>query len=121
MIAAQLGAVALIVMAAMGPGLERDTAQQLSGQQKRVALQTLVHRATECLARTVAAEVRISSNADLSDLIVASVPACLDSVRALIHGYDRYYGDGAGEAFFMGPYLDVLPAAINNWVNRPGP
>jgi hypothetical protein len=32
----------------------------------------------------------------------------------MIDAYDRYFGDGAGEAFFMGPYLDVLPAAVTD-------
>ena len=40
------------------------------------------------------------------------MPACLTPVRAMIAAYDRYYGDGTGEAFFMGPYLDVLPRAV---------
>jgi len=48
----------------------------------------------------------------LSDLIVASMPSCLTPVRAMIDAYDRYYGEGTGEAFFMGPYLDVLPKAV---------
>jgi hypothetical protein len=37
-------------------------------------------------------------------------------VRALIEAYDRYFGEGEGEAFFMGPYLDVLPSAVSKWV-----
>jgi hypothetical protein len=45
-------------------------------------------------------------------LIVASMPSCRTSVRAMIDAYDRYYGEGTGESFFMGPYLDVLPRAI---------
>jgi hypothetical protein len=40
------------------------------------------------------------------------MPVCLTPVRAMIEAYDRYYGAGAGEAFFMGPYLDVLPRAV---------
>jgi len=44
--------------------------------------------------------------------IVASMPSCVAPVRAMIDAYDRYYGDGTGEAFFMGPYLDVLPKAV---------
>jgi hypothetical protein len=31
----------------------------------------------------------------------------------MIDAYDRFFGDGAGEAFFMGPYLDALPAAVS--------
>ncbi len=44
------------------------------------------------------------------------MPSCVTPVRAMIDAYDRYFGDGTGEAFFMGPYLDVLPAVVNRWV-----
>ena len=40
------------------------------------------------------------------------MPSCVAPVRAMIDAYDRYYGKGTGEAFFMGPYLDVLPRAV---------
>ena len=30
----------------------------------------------------------------------------------MIDAYDRYFGEGTGEAFFMGPYLDVLPKIV---------
>ena len=40
---------------------------------------------------------------------------CVGSVRAMIEAYDRYFGDGNGEAFFMGPYLDILPTAVTQW------
>jgi len=39
-------------------------------------------------------------------------------VRAMIYAYDRYYGEGSGEAFFMGPYLDVLPKAVLAGTNK---
>ena len=41
------------------------------------------------------------------------MPSCVGPVRAMIDAYDRYFGDGTGEAFFMGPYLDALPAAVS--------
>jgi hypothetical protein len=44
------------------------------------------------------------------------MPPCADLVRAMISTYDDYFGDGAGEEFFAGPYLDVLPTAISKWV-----
>ena len=71
--------------------------------------------ATECIARTVAADPRFrqAPHTELGDLIVASVPSCVGPVRAMIDAYDRYFGDGTGEAFFMGPYLDALPAAVS--------
>ena len=30
----------------------------------------------------------------------------------MIDAHDRMYGTGSGEAFLLGPYLDVLPAAV---------
>ena len=33
--------------------------------------------------------------------------------RTPADAYDRHFGDGTGEAFFMGPYLDALPAAVS--------
>jgi hypothetical protein len=46
------------------------------------------------------------------------MPHCAAQVRAMIEAYDRYFGEGEGEgeAFFMGPYLDVLPSAVSKWV-----
>ncbi len=44
------------------------------------------------------------------------MPNCVVPVRAMIDAYDRYFGEGEGEAFFMGPYLDVLPSAVSKWV-----
>jgi hypothetical protein len=73
--------------------------------------------ATECIARTVSADPRIGQhNVELGDLIVDAVSSCTVQVRAMIDAYDRYFGDGEGEAFFMGPYLDVLPIAVSKWV-----
>ena len=80
-------------------------------------VQPLVRSATECIARAVSADPRFGQrNANLGDLIVASMPVCVRQVRAMIEAYDRYFGDGEGEAFFMGPYLDVLPSAVTKWV-----
>src|SRR5258707_10461682 len=73
--------------------------------------------ATECNARTVGADPRFGKpNADLGDLIVDSMPHCAAQVRTMIEAYDRYFGDGEGEAFFMGPYLNLLPSAVSKWV-----
>ena len=30
----------------------------------------------------------------------------------MIDAHDRMYGTGSGEAFLLGPYLDVLPKAV---------
>ena len=121
MILAKLAGAALVVSVATGPMIEPNGAalQRMSMQQKNAALQPLLRSATECIARTVAADPgfrREAPNENLGDLIVASVPSCIAPVRAMIDAYDRYFGEGTGEAFFMGPYLDVLPGAVDTWV-----
>ncbi len=117
MILSKLAGAALIVSVAAGPTIEPDGANvRLSLQQKNAAVQALMRSATECIARTVAADPRFRKQAphtELGDLIVASVPSCVGPVRAMIDAYDRFFGDGTGEAFFMGPYLDALPAAVS--------
>ncbi len=117
MILSKLAGAALIVSVATGPTIESDGANlRLSLQQKNAAVRALMRSATECIARTVAADPRFlkkAPNTELGDLIVASVPRCVRPVRAMIDAYDRHFGDGTGEAFFMGPYLDALPAAVS--------
>ncbi|MDI1345605.1 MAG: hypothetical protein PSV22_16105 [Pseudolabrys sp.] len=88
---------------------------QLSVRQKEAALLPLVLRVTDCIVRKVSADRRYSSDirpSDVNDLIVDSISACARPVRAMIDAHNRMYGDGTGEAFLLGPYLDVLPAAV---------
>jgi hypothetical protein len=114
MIAAPLFGTALLVAVAIGPSTDPAGPPNLSAQQKIAATEPLVRSATECIVRAVTADPRYRKNTGtvLGELIVDSMPACLTPVRAMIDAYDRYYGDGSGEAFFMGPYLDVLPTAV---------
>jgi hypothetical protein len=115
MILAPLAAAALVVAVATGPTADPTARPPMSMQQKNLAVQPLVRSATECIARTVTSDPSFGQR-DLGDLIVDSMPACIAQVRAMIAAYDRYFGDGSGEAFFMGPYLDVLPMAVSGWV-----
>jgi hypothetical protein len=116
MLLAPLAAAALVVSAATGPNAAPGLAPAMSLQQRNAAMQPLMRSATECIARAVSADPRYGRrDADLGDLIVDSMPRCTAQVRAMIEAYDRYFGDGEGEAFFMGPYLDVLPTAVSNW------
>jgi hypothetical protein len=88
---------------------------QMSVRQKDAALLPLVRQATDCIVRKVTADPRYSNDIrpdDVNDLIVDSIAACGRPVRAMIDAHDRMYGDGSGEAFMLGPYLDVLPAAV---------
>lgn len=92
-----------------------NPAGAMSASQKSAVMQPLVRTATECILRAVAADPRIRSSlesADVRDLIVASMPSCADPMRAMIEAHDRLYGEGSGEIFFMGPYLDMLPVTV---------
>ncbi len=118
MILAPLAGAALVMSVVTGPIVEPKGTIEMTMQQKNTAMRPLIRSATECIARAVAADPRLDQGppSGLGDLIVDSIPACVRPVRAMIDGYDRYFGDGAGEAFFMGPYLDLLPNAVSKWV-----
>ena len=113
MILAPLFATALVVTVARDPLSDPTVDTNLSAQQKVAATEQLVRSATECIVHAVTADPRYAKpKTEVGDLIVESMPACVAPVRAMIDAYDRYYGEGTGEAFFMGPYLDVLPKAV---------
>jgi hypothetical protein len=121
MLVAPLFGAALFVAVAADPLRDPTGDANLSMQEKLAATEPLVRSATQCIVRAVATNPHYRSNAQIGDLIVNSMPACLSPVRAMIDAYDRYYGDGAGEAFFMGPYLDVLPKAVAAGANGASP
>lgn len=114
MILAPLLSTALIVAVATDPLNDSTAKPRSSARERAAATEPLVRSATECIVHAVIADPRYAarSTAALGDLIVDSMPSCLAPVRAMIDAYDRYYGEGAGEAFFMGPYLEVLPKAV---------
>ena len=114
MFVAPLFGAAVLVAVAADPLHDATGNAHLSIQEKAAATEPLVRSATQCIVRAVTTSPRYRSRIDaqIGDLIVDSMPTCLAPVRAMIDGYDRYYGEGAGEAFFMGPYLDLLPKAV---------
>ena len=121
MIVAPLLGAALVVNVATSPltGPEASEAN-LTLQQKAAAAEPLVRSATDCIVRAVMSDPRFGAepHAAVGDLIVESIRSCRTPVRAMIDAYDRYYGEGSGEAFFMGPYLDVLPKAVLAGTNK---
>jgi hypothetical protein len=117
MILPALTGVTLLIMTAGAPTGDLDgPPQHMSSQQRGAVVQLSITRATECVARTVAADPRSADGGDIGDLIVDSMSSCVDAMRAMIDTYDQAFGDGRGEAFFSGPYLDVLPKAVSKWV-----
>ena len=123
MILAPLFGTALVIAVATEPLDDSTTAINRSAPQKIAATEPLVRSATECIVRAVVADPRYghTNGTALVDLIVDSMPSCLTPVHAMIDTYDRYYGDGSGEAFFMGPYLDVLPKAVTAGAKKTTP
>jgi hypothetical protein len=114
-------AASLVMPASIERGIspEFDRTTAMSPEQKSAAIRPLVSSATECIARTVSADPRFQvkpSDPEFNNLIVESVPPCVDALRSMIDAFDRLYGDGAGESFFIGPYLDSLPAAVTRRV-----
>ena len=120
MIRASLFGTVLAVAAVTGPYDDSAIPPTLTVAQKMAATAPLIRSATECITRAVVANPRYSAESTIAigDLIVASMPSCVTPMRAMIDAYDHYYGDGAGEAFFMGPYLDVLPKAVTEGVKN---
>ena len=120
MILAPLLGIGLVTAVALGPALDPDPST-LSSAQKSAAVQPLVRRATECVVRTVAADPRYRGTKDLGDLIIDALTPCTVSIQTMVDGYDYYFGDGSGEAFFMGPYLELLTKAVNEQAQSLGP
>jgi hypothetical protein len=92
----------------------------MSPHQKAAVLRPLIRSANDCVAHAVARDPRYHKDeapAEVNELIVASMQTCIAAMRAMIDAHDRLFGDGSGEAFFMGPYLDILPEAVNRLFN----
>ena len=112
MILAPLFGIGLVTAVSLGPALDPNPST-LSSAQKSAAVQPLVRRATECVVQTVAADPRYRKTTELGDLIIDALPPCILQVRNMVSAYDRYFGDGSGAEFFMGPYLELLTKALN--------
>jgi len=114
MILAKIAVATLVVSAAAAP-MDPTANRQLSVQQKNAVTQAYVRSATDCVARVVAADARFRRNdpaSNLRDLIEQSMPKCIEPMRAMIDAFDLYFGEGTGERFFEGPYLDALPNSV---------
>ena len=112
MILGPLFAVSLVATVATGP--VGDQFGPSTAARRGDMLREVVRAATECVVSAVAADPRTKEgdpDAIIGELIVDSIPACAGKMREMIEAYDASFGPGSGEAFFMGPYLDVLPRA----------
>jgi len=88
---------------------------ELSVADRQARLLPLVARATDCILRRIADDPRDRPDLrpdELNAMIADSLRGCARPLRAMIDMHDRLYGEGSGEAFLLGPYLDVLPSAV---------
>lgn len=117
-----LTGLTLLIHASIGPGAitpeNDDSYVRLSVREKSAILEPLIHTATECVAQAVQRDPRLGK-AQVTDIIVDSFKNCTAPVRDMIDAHDRYFGPGSGEQFFMGPYLDALPATVVDIVGKP--
>lgn len=123
MIAGALFGLSLVATVAVEPAQplweSGSPRTQMSLAQKNAVLQPLMRRATDCIVQAVSADPKFHAAVqpgDLNELIVASMEACLGPMRAMIETHNRLFGEGSGEAFFMGPYLEILPKAVTRQV-----
>jgi hypothetical protein len=120
MILATLIAASLILPVSIDPSAmltPPDRGQSVA--QKRAVLRPLVSSVTSCIARSVSTDPRfpvLAPAGDVNELIVDSVPHCLNAVQTMIDAYDRLFGVGSGESYFFGPFLDELPSAVDRLV-----
>jgi hypothetical protein len=115
MILAKIAAAMLVINAAAAPTIDPTANLQLSIPQKNAVTEAYVRSATDCVARVVAADARFRRNdpaSNLGDLIEQSMPKCIQPMRAMIDAFDLYFGEGTGERYFEGPYLDALPNSV---------
>jgi hypothetical protein len=113
MILAALFGASLVFTVATEPLNNAGEPAHLSAQEKMAAIDQLVRSATNCIVHAVLSDPRYATKtAQLGDLITDQMRSCVAPMRAMIKAYDRYYGNGSGEAFFMGPYLDSLSKVI---------
>ena len=121
MIAAALLSLSLAVSTTyepedLAPNTYARSLAQMSPQQKFATLRPLVRSANNCVIHAIEADPRFrrtAETADMNELIVASMAPCAEAMRSMIDAHDRLFGEGSGEAFFMGPYLEGLPLTIS--------
>jgi hypothetical protein len=97
---------------------------QLSAVERQAGLLPVIARATGCILRRIADDPRYKADLrpdEINELIADSLRGCARPLRALVETHDRMYGPGSGEAFLLGPYLDVLPTAVIRQVKMRNP
>ena len=83
--------------------------------ERQARLLPAIARATDCILRRIGDDPRYRADlrpGEINELIADSLRGCARPLRTLVETHDRMYGPGSGEAFLIGPFLDVLPSAV---------
>jgi hypothetical protein len=105
----------LITLAAAAPLPDQQGSVRQSKAEKAAVVQRVINHATDCVVREIRAA---PSAADLGEQIVAVMPSCADTMRSLIEAFDANYGEGTGETFFSGSFLDILPQVVSKRLSQ---
>lgn len=100
---------------------EADPSRALPEPLGRSMIQVQLKAANECMVRQVHETLSRNGTADLSDLIVEAVPACVEALRTLADLHDRTFGRGTGEHFVAGPFLDNVARLVRQPPQRVSP
>jgi hypothetical protein len=106
-----LVSASFVALAATGSVPDSPGAVKLSNAEKAAVVQRVVNHATDCVVRQIEASDKTLES--LGEQIVAAMPPCAATMRAMIDSFDANYGEGTGEAFFTGSFLDVLPQVVS--------
>lgn len=110
-----LATLSLVTLAAAVPAQDRQDSSRMSKAEKAAVVQRVVNRATDCVVREIRAA---GSSQDIGEHIVAVMPSCADTMRSMIETFDESYGEGAGETFFSGSFLDILPQVVSKQLSQ---
>ncbi|HEX2652058.1 MAG TPA: hypothetical protein VHN11_00205 [Xanthobacteraceae bacterium] len=118
--------LSLVFTVSTGPGAlspidpsTNDAETHLTIRQKAAIIRPLIRFANDCIVQAVSTSPQLKQSikaGTIGDLIVDSMSHCDTAMRTMIDQHDRLFGSGTGEAFFMGPYLDALPATVNKQI-----
>jgi hypothetical protein len=110
--------VSLLTHVYATPDFNPNDRRNMTPEQKWYAVEPSVTAATTCVEKTVAEADPHIDLVDLNVAIVAAAKVCKIPMRSMIDKVDEYYGDGAGETYLDGNYLDYLPKDVQDYLER---
>lgn len=92
--------------------------EEVVSREKMQRIMNLTSKTTECVVKE-ALKFSKRRNIDLADVLIDKRSPCAAIVRELVTAVDEVYGEGEGDKYLMGYYLDELPQIIENRIEKP--